>query len=292
MTEFLNILEAKSGIGASKASLKKNETPPPPEVPAGLNFKASFEQSAKDAKTSKMLTQNANQQIVFAQKILLQQLKHQFPGNEFDANKMVESLMGMMQIAQHSQLNETQQQSLNLNKAMINYQIAGLQGKHVAHQSDTFDYYGQNQEMVFSLPPETVKAEIYVYEDGEVTPIYQERIDATPGRHSFIWDGKTMNGTQADHGIYNVFIRAKDHENQTVQADVNIHSEITDIDYSQGSLGVPYAGSIPLFNFNRLVSPYTPAIKGPDTFSNPLAGSIVSSINEINNSAAIGIGNE
>jgi flagellar hook assembly protein FlgD len=234
------------------------------EAPKGWFFKANLNQKNKDGKMDKMLTQSANEQIVFAQKILLQQLKNQFPGNEFDASKMVESLMGMLQIAQHSQLNETQQKSLDLNMAMMNHQLAALPGKMIEQKSDTFDYWGQDQKMVFNLSEKPAKTMAYIYKEGDTTPLFSNEIDAHIGSNSFTWRGEDNNGEKASDGIYNVFIRSFDIEGHDLNPDTRIHSEITNIDYSQGPLGIPYSGSLPLFNFNKLVTPQKPIIQTVD----------------------------
>ncbi len=234
---------------------------PTVEKPAGWSFSSNLKAPEQQAKVSKMMNQNAGDQITFAQKILLQQLKHQFPGNEFDANKMVESLMGMLQIAQNSQLNDTQQKSLDLNTSMINYQLASLQGKVVERRSDTFDYQGKDQTISYSLPADMKKVGVYVYMDGDESPIFAQEADRFQGEHAFVWNGKMQNGEAAPHGLYNVFIRALDNENQDVPTDARLHSEITGIDYSQGPLGVPLAGSIPILNFNRMLTPYNPVIQ-------------------------------
>lgn len=235
----------------------------------GLQFNAYLGGNNQSKNLSKMMTQNAGEQITFAQKILLQQLKNQFPGNEFDATKMVESLMGMMQIAQHSQLNETQQKSLDLNIAMMNQQLSSLAGKYVEQRSDTFDYRYGEQKVVYTLPAQGKEAIAVVYADGEERPLFAQQVEAEQGLNTFVWDGTNQNGEQMPAGLYNIFIRAKDGDNNDIPVDMLLHTQITDIDYTQGPLGIPYAGRVPLFNFNKLLAQTQPLLKTVDSQNSP-----------------------
>lgn len=234
--------------GLKTDEVKKDE-------PKGWTFSAHLNPEKTDKNMNKMMNQTANEQIKFAQTILLQQLKHQFPGNEFDASKMVESLMGMMQIAQNSQLNETQQKNLDLSVSMMNHQIGALLGKTVEHRSDEFEFNNKPQRLSYSLSEPAYKTYVTIYSKNGNYPIDRKEVSSDLGQHLFEWDGSLENGQKAMPGTYRIFVETQYQAGSPPQKiDTFLHKEITDIDYSQGALGVPYSGRFPIMNFNRMVN--------------------------------------
>ncbi|MBA4248985.1 MAG: hypothetical protein C0432_04145 [Candidatus Puniceispirillum sp.] len=203
------------------------------------------------------LNKTAADQVQFAQKILLQQLKHQFPGNEFDATKMVESMMNMLQIAQNGQLNETQHKNLELNRAMINNNLAMLQGRTIEFKSDKFDYSGGEQQITL-VSPEPALIEYSIYREGEESPVFQGQMRGEMGSNYIKWDGLDKNGEAQPTGIYQVYAAAKNEHGSDVEIEKRVASKITTIDYDSGSLGIPFAGSLPVYNLNRLLDMVRP----------------------------------
>ena len=77
------------------------------EEAAGFSFKEFTNKFAsKDAAPGmhNAVTKTTESQLDFAQKLLLKQLQCQTPDNSFDPNQMMESMMGMLTIAQNSEL--------------------------------------------------------------------------------------------------------------------------------------------------------------------------------------------
>lgn len=229
----------------------KNEEEGENQTIKGWDFRHHF-QTDNENKLKDSLNKTASEQVTFAQKILLQQLKHQFPGNEFDATKMVESMMNMLQIAQNGQLNETQQKNLDLNRAMINNNLAMLQGRQIEFKSDKFDYTGGEQEITL-VSPEPAVIEYAIYREGESQPVFQGTMDGQIGSNYIKWNGMDQNGDPQAEGIYRVYAVAKNSHDGVVDIETRVASKITSIDYDSGSLGIPYAGSLPVYNLNRLM---------------------------------------
>lgn len=239
-----------------KMTPKNEEVDSGNKVIKGWDFR-HFIQRDQENKLQDNLNKSAAEQVTIAQKILLQQLKHQFPGNEFDATKMVESMMNMLQIAQNGQLNETQQKNLDLNRAMINNNLAMLQGRNIEFKSDKFDYSGGEQSITL-VSPEPAVIEYAIYREGEDQPVFQGKMNGQIGSNHVQWDGTDQNGETQPEGIYHVYAVAKNEHGGVVDIETRVTSKITSIDYDSGSLGVPYAGSLPVYNLNRLMDTVRP----------------------------------
>lgn len=244
-----------------KMTSKNEETDDEKKV-KGWDFRHHIRQDAENSLHTS-LNQTAADQVQFAQKILLQQLKNQFPGNEFDATKMVESMMNMLQIAQNGQLNETQQKNLEMNRAMINNNLAMLQGRTIEFKSDKFDYAGGEQGITL-VSPEPASIEYSIYREGDESPVFQGEMRGQMGSNYIKWNGTDQNGEVQPEGIYRIYAVAKNDQGGVVDIETRVVSKITTIDYDSGSLGVPFAGSLPVYNLNRLMDTVRPYFDSGD----------------------------
>jgi flagellar basal-body rod modification protein FlgD len=170
----------------------------------GLNFKElshEFGPKDNDAGMHSDVVKGGQDQLLFAQKLLLKQLQCQTPDSSVDPNKMLDAMMGMLTIAQNSEMVKMQKQNMELQKALFYTSFSSFEGEVVEHTGNEFDYNDQDQEIVFNLPAKTDKATLAIYDERNQL-VKRVELDKKVGRNSFIWDGKSQNGEDCPKGIY------------------------------------------------------------------------------------------
>jgi flagellar hook assembly protein FlgD len=189
-------------------------------------------------------------QLEFAQKLLLKQLQCQTPDNSFDPNQMMESMMGMLNIAQNSELVNMQKENMELQKALFYTSLSSFKGEMVEHSGNVFDYQNEEQEIVFNMPAKVDKAVLTIIDENNQL-VKTIELEKKTGRNSFKWDGKKDDGTEAGKGIYTAFVLARDENDASLDIDVRLKSQITDIAYDQNELALPMSGRIPIYDIKR-----------------------------------------
>ncbi len=189
--------------------------------------------------------------IKFTLEMLFAQIKNHFPGSDFDADKVADSLRQLVLLANTHEMTTTQQKGLHLQKANFSTAAIQLQGKDVQHSGNRFDLQDDEQEIYFhfSEHPHTTKISFY---NDEGNLIFIKEIDAKKGRNKFIWDGKMSDGDDAPKGEHTIAIEAYGIYNNPLDAEIELKSRITDIDFSNKEFVVPYSGSVPIYNLDRM----------------------------------------
>lgn len=189
--------------------------------------------------------------IKFTLEMLFAQIKNHFPGDDSSTEKVTESLQNLVLMANTRELTTTQQRSLHLQKANFSTTAIQLQGKDVQHSGNYFDLQNDEQEIYFHFSelPHTTKI-AFRNSDGDI--IFIKEIDAKKGRNKYIWDGKMSDGDDAPKGEYTVEVEAYGIYNNPLDTEIELKSRITDIDFSNKEFVVPYSGSVPIYNLDRM----------------------------------------
>ena len=219
----------------------------------GLNFKdlnSHFDNKLDASNMNNMVGKNGEEQLKFAQQLLLKQLQCQTPDNAFDPNQMLETMMGMLNIAQNGELVNMQKQGMELQKALFYTSLSAFRGEVVEHSGNEFDYMDQDQEIVVNLPAKTGAAILNIF-DAQKQCIKTVELNTQTGRNSFVWDGKSNNGENAPKGMYTAFVTAKDDQGEAINVNVRLKSHITEIAYDENELAVPLSGRVPIYDIKR-----------------------------------------
>ncbi len=189
--------------------------------------------------------------IKFTLEMLFAQIKNHFPGDDSSAEKVTKSLNDLVLMATTRELTTTQQKSLHLAKANFSTTAIQLQGKDVQHPGNYFDLQDDEQEIYFhfSESPHTTKI---AFRDNDGNIVFIKEIDAKKGRNKYIWDGKMSDGDDAPKGEYTVEVEAYGIYNNLLDTEIKLKSRITDIDFSNKEFVVPYSGSVPIYNLDRM----------------------------------------
>lgn len=201
------------------------------------------------------VTKTTQSQLEFAQKLLLKQLQCQTPDNSLDPNQMMESMMGMLTIAQNSELVEMQKENMELQKALFYTSLSAFEGETVEHSGNVFDYRNEDQEIVFNLPAKVEKAVLSIH-DASNNCVRVVPLEKKVGRNSYTWDGIIGDDedgeiAHAEKGIYTVFVTARDSNDEPLDVNIRLKSRITDIAYDENELALPMSGDIPIYDIKR-----------------------------------------
>lgn len=248
---------SKYNVNPQKLNLVKETTKDDDSV-KGFSFKEftnKFESKDGASGMHNTVAKTTHSQLEFAQKLLLKQLQCQTPDSSFDPNQMMESMMGMLTIAQNSELVEMQKESMELQKALFYTSLSAFQGETVEHSGNEFDYQSEDQEIIFNLPAKVEKAVLTIH-DASNNCVKVVPLEKHVGRNSYTWDGTLDNDESADiihapKGIYTVYVTAIDVDNEQVDVNIRLKSHITDIAYDENELALPMSGSIPIYDIKR-----------------------------------------
>lgn len=224
----------------------------------GFSFKEftnKFESKEAAPGMHSAVTKKTHSQLEFAQKLLLKQLQCQTPDSSFDPNQMMESMMGMLTIAQNSELVEMQKENMELQKALFSTSLSAFEGETVEHSGNVFDYRDEDQEIVFNMPAKAEKAVLTIH-DANNKCVKVVPLEKKDGRNSYTWDGIIDNEgsdeiIHAPKGIYSAFVTARDRDDGQVYVNVRLKSRITDIAYDQNELALPMSGDVPIYDIKR-----------------------------------------
>lgn len=170
-------------------------------------------------------TQNFNTFLT----LLTTQLKHQDPLNPTDSAQFTNQLVSFSEVEQQIKTNSqlsTEIAAINSSEAIAAVPMIGR----------TIEYNGnqallQNGQAGFSytLPSNAAAARITVKDDKGAT-VFATTADPTAGRHSFIWNGKDITGTQLpDGGTYTMQVLAADAKGTPITATTTAVGTVTSV---------------------------------------------------------------
>jgi flagellar hook assembly protein FlgD len=141
----------------------------------------------------------------FMTKMLVAQLKNQTPGNEFNADEMLKTIIGMMGTSQQLKTNELLQENIEVNRGVLNMMMGSYQGEVIEHDSDRFDFQGTEQDIFYKLPKNVSTAHLTLFDekgkkfqDIELSTFDSNVVisDIPKGRYSFKIEGKDTDGNE------------------------------------------------------------------------------------------------
>ena len=142
--------------------------------------------------------------------LLIAQLKNQDPLNPVDNSQL------MAQLAQFSQLQETQQMAQSLNKFIAQQNTANatnlvtLLGKHVTTNGSTFSLTsGTPSPISYTLAANASTATVQILNASGVPVATWTGTNQTAGPQNLTWNGKDSSGNTLPTGIYSFTVSAK-----------------------------------------------------------------------------------
>ena len=166
-------------------------------------------------------------------KLLIAQLKNQDPLSPLDSSQM------MAQLAQFSQLQETQQMANALNQFIAQQHTANatnlvtLLGKHVTTNGSTFSLTsGTPVPLSYTLAGNASTATVQILNASGVPVATWTGTNQTAGAQSLVWDGTDSSGNTLPTGIYSFAVTAKGSNGAAVPATTQTTGVVRSINYN------------------------------------------------------------
>jgi len=163
--------------------------------------------------------------------LLTTQLQNQDPTQPTDTSQFTQQLVEYSQVEQQIDTN-TKLDTLNQLQVNTKVQAAlSMIGKDVQFGGNSFSYNGGDYTVDYNLPSNAAQDTINIT-DANGDTIYTTTGSLTSGNNSFIWDGSTNEGTQAQPGTYNVVVSALDPSGNPITATTSVWGQVVSMDAS------------------------------------------------------------
>ncbi len=167
--------------------------------------------------------------------LLTTQLKNQNPLEPLDTNQFTQQMVQFTSVEQQLKTNEFLEALLLSSKnveggkyAAAN-QAIGMIGKTITAQSSVSILENGQANWTYTLGRDAPISEITIRnEDGAI--VFSKQLSLSKGEGSFTWDGKDASGLQYPDGKYFMTINAKDANEKSVSALIQIQGIVDSVD--------------------------------------------------------------
>jgi flagellar basal-body rod modification protein FlgD len=184
-------------------------------------------------------------------KLLIAQLQNQDPTNPVDNSQMI------AQLAQFSQLQETQQMTKSLNQFIAQQNTANatnlvtLLGKHVTASGSTFSLTSGTQvPLSYTLGGRAATATVQILNSSGVPVATWTGKNQAAGAQTLTWNGTDSSGNTLPSGTYSFTVSATGANGAAVSATTQMTGVVTSIKYDGN-------GPVLVFDSGQTVLPST-----------------------------------
>lgn len=168
--------------------------------------------------------------------LLTTQLRYQDPTSPMDTNEFTSQLVQYSEVEQSIKQNDNLEQLIALQGANQIAFATSLTGKDVEYEGNALPYAsGDTLTYNYELPTDSVMTKINIInEDGNV--VYSAPGKLGAGKHSFEWDGKLTDGTEAPEGTYRIQVQAVDAEGGSITAIRSVTQKVVGVEFIDGDI--------------------------------------------------------
>jgi len=176
-------------------------------------------------------------------RLLTTQLRYQDPLNPLEDKEFIAQLAQFSSLEQMFNLNDSFQNNLLLSQSVNNTLAASLIGREAKVQSDSGHLEeGGLLKFEYELGDSAnVRIEI-LNGEGETVFDTAKGIE-TKGEHTFTWDGKLSDGSDAPEGDYTLKVTALDADGNTVDTNLYLIALVEGVSFAGGSAYLIVSGS-------------------------------------------------
>lgn len=177
-------------------------------------------------------------------KLLTTQLQNQDPLQPQDSSEFTKQLVTFSQVEQQIATNE------KLDRLAVNFQqgqaiqAMGYIGKVVEFSGDVVPLQNKRAEMGITLQGQTREATVEIY-DTKGKLVATRKLSNTLSTQLVTWDGKDDGGRQLEDGIYQVKVKAKAANGDSVKSDIRASGRVTAVDMATGATNL-LIGNMPI----------------------------------------------
>jgi flagellar basal-body rod modification protein FlgD len=208
--------------------------------------------------------------------LLTTQLKNQDPLSPLDSNQFTEQLVQMTGVEQQLLTNDLLKKLVSNTGSGVSTAV-GLIGKEVRAESDAAGLANGKASWAYTLDRAASDVKLEVLDSkGRVVKAIAPT-DNAAGEHSFVWDGKSTEGSKMADGTYSLRVTARDSGGNAVTSRVFADGLVTGVEQSDGqTLLTINGGKVP---WDKIVSIRQP----PPAPTATVADAATAAANAINN---------
>ncbi len=167
--------------------------------------------------------------------LLTTQLEHQDPLDPMDTAEYTNQLIQYAIVEQEIAANENLEELIALTASNAN--TAALQ--YVGSTAEIDSAYAMKSDgsarWSYSLaePADAVSLQV---RDGDGRLVYEQSGKSGSGKHDFVWDGISNDGSFSADGTYSLEVVATDSDGEAIAASVTSYGEVTGVDTTEGDV--------------------------------------------------------
>lgn len=167
--------------------------------------------------------------------LLTTQLEHQDPLDPMDTAEYTNQLIQYAIVEQEIAANENLEELIALTASNAN--TAALQ--YVGSTAEIDSAYAMKSDgsarWSYSLaePADAVSLQV---RDGDGRLVYEQSGETGSGKHDFVWDGISNDGSFSADGTYSLEVVATDGDGEAIAASVSSYGEVTGVDTTEGDV--------------------------------------------------------
>jgi flagellar basal-body rod modification protein FlgD len=199
-------------------------------------------------------TQNFNTFLT----LLTTQLKNQDPLSPMNTDQFTQQLVAFSQVEQQIKTNSQLGTLISNGSSSEAISALPMVGRSIEYNGNQTVLKSSQANFSYTLPTHAAAATIGIEDSGGST-IYLAKADATSGRHTFTWNGKTIGGQQRpDGGTYKVVVRATDANNKPITATTTAIGTVTGVSVDNNVATFDVSGvKVPMSQLVTLVNAST-----------------------------------
>jgi flagellar basal-body rod modification protein FlgD len=161
--------------------------------------------------------------------LLTTQLRNQDPLSPLDTNQFTQQLVSFSQVEQAINTNTTLSSLLSLQQADQSVAALPLIGHTVEYTDNQGALVGGQAEFAYNLPSQATSATITIT-DASGNIVLQQPANTGAGPHTFTWNGKASDGTQAPDGTYTLNVSATAPDQSAIKAAISAFGKVEGVD--------------------------------------------------------------
>ena len=197
--------------------------------------------------------------------LLVTQLRNQNPLDPLDTNEFTSQLVQFASVEQQIQQNANLEKLLNLQETSQVAAMVNFIGTTVEVTGDKVPLENGQAEFTYALGVNATDVTLTIMNSSGLIVFVGEGETGT-GKHSFVWDGKSVGGVEQPDGVYTVIVGALDRAGNLLEVEQTILGRVTGAGVDDGAISL-FLSDVTVSMDDVLSVKETPASAPPDAAS-------------------------
>ncbi len=189
--------------------------------------------------------------------LLTTQLQNQNPLEPLDTNQFTEQLVQFAGVEQTIQTNDNLESLLSLTTASTLTNAVGFIGKTITAEGITSELNNGQAAWSYTVAKDSPEAKVTI-KDVSGNVVFSEDTSLEAGTHTYTWNGKRSDGSQAADGIYRISVEATDEDGEALDVNTSVSGIVDSVDMTDSEPFLTVNGVKIKFSAVKTVEQTTP----------------------------------